>query len=49
MYNFSDPEVVKEVVPNERLVVDWTGYETATTIEWTFIPHGDSTTFVSMR
>jgi len=35
-------------VPNERLVVEWTGYGTPTTIEWNFTPHGDSATFVSI-
>jgi len=48
MYNYSVPGVVKDLVPNERLVVEWTGYGTPTPIEWNFTPQGDSATFVSI-
>ena len=48
MYDFSVKAVVKDVVPDDRLVVEWEGYGAPTTIEWRFTPHGDDATFVSI-
>jgi uncharacterized protein YndB with AHSA1/START domain len=48
MYDFSVKAAVRIVEPNERLVVDWEGYGTPTTIEWRFTPHVDDATFVSI-
>jgi uncharacterized protein YndB with AHSA1/START domain len=48
MYNFSVPATVKAIEQNRRIVVEWGGYGTPTTIEWTFTPHGDNATFVSI-
>jgi uncharacterized protein YndB with AHSA1/START domain len=47
MYGFSMPVVVREIVPNERIVIDWN--EPPTTVEWTFTVMADNATFVSIR
>lgn len=47
MYNASAEVDVKEVVPNERIRVEWSAYGAPTTIEWRFTPLG-ATTFVSV-
>jgi uncharacterized protein YndB with AHSA1/START domain len=46
MYNFSVPVTVKQLVQDERIVLEWS--EPPTTVEWTFatMPQG---TFVSIR
>jgi uncharacterized protein YndB with AHSA1/START domain len=48
MYDFSVKATVKEVVPDELLVVECEGYGAPTTIEWRFTPHDDDATFVSI-
>ncbi len=48
MYGFSVPVTVKTIEPNQRIVVEWAGYGSPTTIEWTFEPRGDASTFVSI-
>jgi uncharacterized protein YndB with AHSA1/START domain len=48
MYNFSTQASVKEIVPNERILVEWSGYDAPTTIEWRFTPRADNTTYVSV-
>jgi uncharacterized protein YndB with AHSA1/START domain len=48
MYNFSVQASVKEIVPNERILVEWSGYDAPTTIEWRFTPRADNTTYVSV-
>ena len=47
MYGFSVPVKVKEIVRNERIVVDWSN--PPTTIEWTFTSMDGDTTFVSIH
>src|SRR5215471_5871970 len=47
-YGFSVPVDVKVVEDNERIVVEWPGYGTPTTIEWLFTPRPDETTYVSI-
>jgi uncharacterized protein YndB with AHSA1/START domain len=47
MYNVSAEVDVKEVVPHERIRVEWADVGGPTAIEWRFSPRGD-TTFVSV-
>ena len=46
MYDISIPVTAKAVEPNKRIVVEWPGYSGLTTVEWTFEPQNDGTTFV---
>jgi uncharacterized protein YndB with AHSA1/START domain len=46
MYGISIPVTVKAVERNSRIVVEWPGYSGQTTVEWTFTPLEDGTTFV---
>jgi uncharacterized protein YndB with AHSA1/START domain len=46
MYGLSTPVIVREIVKDQRIVVDWS--EPPTTVEWTFTPM-DRGTFVSIR
>ena len=48
MYNASTDVDVKEVEPDKRILVEWTGEGGPTTIEWIFTPQPDNTTFVSI-
>jgi len=46
MYGISIPVTAKAVEPNQRIVIEWPGYGGLTTVEWTFAPQEDGTTFV---
>src|SRR5262249_40918822 len=46
MYNHSMKVVAKEVEQNRRILVEWTAYNTVSTVEWTFTARPDGTTFV---
>lgn len=46
MYGISIPVIAKAVEPNTRIVIEWPGYGGPTTVEWTFTPLADGTTFV---
>jgi uncharacterized protein YndB with AHSA1/START domain len=48
MYNFSVEVAVKSVEPNKRILIEWPAYGSPSTIEWTFTPRDDGTTFVSI-
>jgi len=48
MYNFSIQIHVKEIEKNKKILIDWPGYGTPTTVEWIFTPRADGTTFVSI-
>ena len=48
MYGISIPVDVKVIEPNKRIVIEWPGYSGQTTVEWTFSPQGDGTTFVNI-
>jgi uncharacterized protein YndB with AHSA1/START domain len=48
MYGISVPVTAKVIEPNKRIVIEWPGYSGATTVEWTFAPQKDGTTFVSI-
>jgi len=47
-YNFSVDVDVKEVEPNRRILVEWTGYGYPTSIEWLFTTRPDGTTLVTI-
>jgi uncharacterized protein YndB with AHSA1/START domain len=46
MYGISIPVTVKALEPNKLIVIEWPGYGSPTTVEWTFTPVADGTTFV---
>ena len=46
MYDISVPVTVKAIEPDQRIVIAWPGYSGLTTVEWTFAPQEDGTTFV---
>jgi len=48
MYGFSLEVTVKAVEENARIVIEWPGEVTPTTVEWIFTPRPDGTTFVSI-
>lgn len=48
MYGISISVTVKIVDPPQRLVIEWPGYSGPTTVEWTFEPQPDGTTFVNI-
>ena len=48
MYNSSAQVNVKIIDENKRILIEWSGYGTPTTVEWLFTPHTDNTTFVSI-
>jgi uncharacterized protein YndB with AHSA1/START domain len=48
MYDISIPVTAKAVDPNKRIVIEWPGYRSPTTVEWIFAAQADGTTFVSI-
>jgi uncharacterized protein YndB with AHSA1/START domain len=48
MYNISIPVTATAIEPNKRIVIEWPGYGSPTTVEWIFAPQEDGTTFVSI-
>ncbi|HEX8693856.1 MAG TPA: SRPBCC family protein [Longimicrobium sp.] len=46
MYGVSAQVTAKTVEPHRRIVIEWPGYSGPTTVEWTFEPLDDGTTFV---
>jgi len=49
MYDFSLNVLVKEIEPNRRIEVEWSGtQQPPTTIEWTFRARPDATTYVTV-
>lgn len=48
MYHASTQVLVKAIEPNRRILIDWGIESTPTTVEWTFTPLGDHSTFVSV-
>ena len=48
MYGISIPVTVKAVEPNRRVVIEWPGERSPTTVEWTFASQKDGTTFVGI-
>jgi uncharacterized protein YndB with AHSA1/START domain len=48
MYGISIPVTAKAIEPNKRIVIEWPGYRSPTTVEWIFALQQDGTTFVSI-
>jgi len=48
MYNMSVQVRVKEMAPNERILIEWSAYGTPTRVEWRFAGRADGTTLVSI-
>ena len=48
MYDASTQVSVKAIEENKRILVEWLGYGTPTTVEWIFTAQGDNATFVSI-
>ena len=48
MYEISIPVTAKAIEPNKRILIEWPGYSGLTTVEWTFEPQSNGTTFVSL-
>ena len=46
MYSISIPVTAKAIEADKCIVVEWPGYSGLTTVEWTFEPQKDNTTFV---
>ena len=46
MYDVSVPVTVKAIEPNRHILIAWLGYSSLNTVEWTFSPQQDGTTFV---
>lgn len=47
-YGISTQVGVKVIEANQRILVEWSGYGTTTTVEWIFTPRPDNSTFVSI-
>ncbi len=48
MYGISIPVTVKTIEPNKRILIEWPGYRSPTTVELIFAPQKGGTTFVSI-
>lgn len=48
MFDVSTQVNVKAIEKNKRILIEWSGSEKPTTVEWVFTPHADNTTFVSI-
>jgi uncharacterized protein YndB with AHSA1/START domain len=48
MYDVSAKVTATTVEPGKRIVIEWPGYSGPTTVEWTFTPHAQDTTFVEV-
>jgi uncharacterized protein YndB with AHSA1/START domain len=46
MYDVSIEVTPKTIEPDRRIVIEWQGYSGPTTVEWTFAPLKDGTTFL---
>lgn len=48
MYGASTEVDVKAIEPNQRILIEWSGYSAPNTVEWIFTPRADNSTFVSI-
>ena len=49
MYDVHSDVEVTELVPDERIVITWSGYQARERVEWTFSDRGDGTTYVAIE
>jgi uncharacterized protein YndB with AHSA1/START domain len=47
-YGISIPVTVRDFDPPRRLVIEWPGYASPTTVEWNFRPYQETMTFVDI-
>lgn len=48
MYGASSEVEVKVLDQNKRILIEWSGHDKPTVVEWLFTPRSDGTTFVSI-
>jgi uncharacterized protein YndB with AHSA1/START domain len=48
MYGVSSQVDVKAIEENQRILIEWSGYGTPTTVEWIFTPRAENETFVTV-
>jgi uncharacterized protein YndB with AHSA1/START domain len=48
MYGISIPVTAKAIEASKRIVIEWPGYSTPTTVEWVFASQENGTTFVTV-
>lgn len=48
MYNVSVPVVVKEIAPNEKIIIEWGNYQNLSTVEWHFEVFAENETYLSI-
>src|SRR5207237_5701732 len=48
MYGISIPVTAKAIEPNKRIVIEWPGHNSPTTVEWVFSLQKVGTTFVGI-
>ncbi|HEY3290850.1 MAG TPA: SRPBCC family protein [Anaerolineae bacterium] len=48
MYDVSIKVLVKAIEPNKRILIEWPGYGSPSTVEWTFTPYTQDATFVTI-
>lgn len=48
MYNHTVPVLIKSIETNKIIIIEWGNYEERTTVEWTFKPLNNNSTFVSI-
>ena len=46
MYGVSTKVDVKAIEANQRILIEWDGYDSRNTVEWTFAPQSERETFV---
>lgn len=49
MYNFSTKVVVKEIIVNQKITIDWFTSEVPATVDFTFKTLSDGSTFVNIK
>ena len=49
MYGASTTVDVRAIEPNRRILIEWNGPDNPSSVEWTFEPTSDSSTFVSVK
>ncbi len=49
MYGVSSEVDVKAIEKDRRILIEWSGFGTPNSVEWTFTPLGSGSTFVKVR
>lgn len=48
MYNVSSQVTIQRIVVDKQIRITWEGYENPTQVEWSFDPHAEDKTFVTI-